>query len=443
MTLHLQNTSSIHAIDCLQAIVPDLSEFDDMEEAIERVKAELAAAKKRMLESSQVDCETRKTDAEAASSLRHYLQECNPGGVISQVELLSRQRTAEATLLEIEEMNRALRDGERKPPFILLDALPSIHDTVQLFKLCSEQEFPFRVLVKTLHEEDEAAREIRPKRPVQLLGSVFGGPGSGKSEIFKAFIWYAFQHGHSHRILVVSYTWKAAILVGEPKHNPGIASTTAFGVGKQLDPKQQKRCKTDNAKKSSSSSLSDQLLHKDLWFVLWDEHSFTNLSHFNDCSIAAQKKFARIDIGKAELPFGGLHLVTLQDFLQHQPVQGTAMYRTKQKSQPLTAAEELGRQLWLKFKVVWILKEQHRFTANTADGKKIYDVVKAISSDKGISEQEIEEICDMLNEQVIKADEFKEMLKLNPKVSQFQNESNLVACSSLNPTHRSYPCVKK
>ena len=46
---------------------------------------------------------------------------------------------------------------------------------------------------------------------MQVLMITSGGPGSGKSRIIKAFLWFAFQHGLSQTIGVVSFAWRAAL----------------------------------------------------------------------------------------------------------------------------------------------------------------------------------------------------------------------------------------
>jgi hypothetical protein len=107
-----------------------------------------------------------------------------------------------------------------------------------------------------------------------LLLTVFGGPGSGKSEILAAFLWHAYQHGCSDMVAVVSYTWKAALLVGTTS-NPGCSTTTFFGT-----PTANRRATQHGPLKPGNTKRCREHLHQDVRFVVWDEHSFTDLVHF-------------------------------------------------------------------------------------------------------------------------------------------------------------------
>lgn len=123
-----------------------------------------------------------------------------------------------------------------------------------------------------------ADKDPKHQPPPQQLMSIHGGPGSGKSEVFAAFIWYAYQLKLSHMLVVVSYTWKAALLVGHSEHNPGRSTTTAFGTGARLSKKV-----GDNqvVRAPGSSDKCKEFITSQVRFVLWDENSFTCLSHMH------------------------------------------------------------------------------------------------------------------------------------------------------------------
>jgi hypothetical protein len=53
--------------------------------------------------------------------------------------------------------------------------------------------------------------------------------GAGKSKIINALLWHLFQYDATHLVIVTSYTWKAADLIGTP-YNPGFSSCTTFGI---------------------------------------------------------------------------------------------------------------------------------------------------------------------------------------------------------------------
>jgi len=326
-------------------------------------------------------------------------------------------------------LNRALEYGQSKPPNVKLKGgPPSTETTVKLFKLCSEQEFSLRIMVDTLEREAEAERTgIRPNADEQLLMTIHGGPGVGKSEVFAAFLWHAIQHNLHELVAVISYTWKAGMLVGQPPFIPGYSSTTFMGTGR------------DNKAGKEISDMAQSFLHPRLRILLWDENSFTGQSHFHCSDHNAKKIRMKYDPsfeGKKneDLPFGGLNVVTCQDFQQHQPIgsgdplfKGAAappteeinrLARSTSKPKSKVVSCMTGRDIWLKFKTVCILVEQHRFSSETEDGRKLYEVIqKILSYDKILTREEVADICDLLNTRVVSDEEWEIMSKDNPKVS--------------------------
>jgi len=93
--------------------------------------------------------------------------------------------------------------------------------------------------------------------------------GTGKSEILKAFLWYAFQHKMTSLIAVSAYTWKAATLVGSSA-NPGMSTTQLFGTTTTYN----RRSGNGGSKKSQANFNSE------IRFLLVDEISFCSKIHF-------------------------------------------------------------------------------------------------------------------------------------------------------------------
>jgi hypothetical protein len=147
-----------------------------------------------------------------------------------------------------------------------------------------------------------------------------------------------------------------------------------------------------------------------------------------DCDSAART------VRQPDQPFGGLHVVTLQDFLQHQPVGGKPLFRKraqypsaqpgssrivskkKKEEEEFTAKELGGQQVWEKFDRVCILTEQHRFTTGTPDGSKLYEMVKMLRSGAELTYDQVEKMCEDLNQQVVTPEEMRRLLDHNPKV---------------------------
>ena len=98
------------------------------------------------------------------------------------------------------------------PPYTLLPShqLPSPDDTARLFSLSPDQREPF-LLYATLLLAEKAGR-----RPAPLTSILTGKPGTGKSQVILALLWFAYQHRCSHMIAIVSYTWRAALHVSPP-----------------------------------------------------------------------------------------------------------------------------------------------------------------------------------------------------------------------------------
>ncbi|GAX85827.1 hypothetical protein CEUSTIGMA_g13242.t1 [Chlamydomonas eustigma] len=130
----------------------------------------------------------------------------------------------------MEKLNNALA-LKQPPPYIKFSASeppPTPQFTTSLFNLCDEQKFALNVLTDLLLKEGDAMKSgvLLPQQLIKILGHA----GTGKSEIIKAYLWHAFQHGLiSDLIAVTSYTWKAALLIGTD-HNPGYTSCTFYGT---------------------------------------------------------------------------------------------------------------------------------------------------------------------------------------------------------------------
>ncbi|KAI8468548.1 MAG: hypothetical protein J3K34DRAFT_369546, partial [Monoraphidium minutum] len=58
---------------------------------------------------------------------------------------------------------------------------------------------------------------------------VTGGPGTGKSRVLTAFLWYAFQLRAHDMVRVAAFTWRAADGVTTPS-NPAILTYRLFAL---------------------------------------------------------------------------------------------------------------------------------------------------------------------------------------------------------------------
>ena len=152
--------------------------------------------------------------------------------------------------------------------------------------------------------------------------------------------------------------------------------------------------------------------------------------------------FAELNAIKAtrlsNLPFGGLHVVTCQDFKQHQPVVGKPLFshsakcissllgllqeHKAAKSYSTEAKELQGRHVWMQFQKVCILSEQHRFSVATEDGAKLYRYALMLMSDvHPPSLAMVQEFCEELNKCAVTEPQLLAMLDLHPKAIVLRN----------------------
>ena len=110
--------------------------------------------------------------------------------------------------------------------------------------------------------------DTRRSHLLMLVGGFVFCAGAGKSKVVAAFLWHMFQHGASDKVLVTSYTWKAASLIGTA-YNPGYSTCRVFGV----NPHKKYQAAPGNAPESRS------LLNRNVALFLNDECSFCEQAH--------------------------------------------------------------------------------------------------------------------------------------------------------------------
>ncbi|GLC43695.1 hypothetical protein PLESTM_001505500 [Pleodorina starrii] len=160
------------------------------------------------------------------------------------------------------------------PPYVLLpsDQLPTPDETIALFTLSDDQAAPFRLYADVLLAE-KAGRRLPP-----ITAILTGKPGTGKSQVVLALLWFAFQHRCTDLVAVVSYTWRAALHDTTPG-NIGITTTTFFATAGRF---------TSAARTRLERNLSGVRL------IVMDEFSTCSLAHMG--RIFQQVHIARQDV---------------------------------------------------------------------------------------------------------------------------------------------------
>jgi len=100
--------------------------------------------------------------------------------------------------------------------------------------------------------------------------AVLGQAGTGKSELMKAAIWYAFQHDMASFIGSASFMWKAALMVHKP-HCPAQSTHSFFGIPYKKGKKAEREI--------GSSKRSLDAFHGDIKLLFLEEAGTTGLCH--------------------------------------------------------------------------------------------------------------------------------------------------------------------
>ena len=276
------------------------------------------------------------------------------------------------------------------PPDHKLSTVPSIVDTIKLFTLSAEQAFAFVLLADALLLEKEGVRASQPLRMV-----LTGEPGTGKSQVLKAFQWFALQYDASSMILVASYTWRAALMVATAKH-PALSTCHAFDI---------------NPVRHTIGDCSAKLVG--VRFVFLDEYSFIDSWHMYDISEAIRKARGG---GTDNMCFADMHMVLCGDLCQHQPPGGVPLFVNEVarlehnaclraqgakegylRKTVLRSEHECGLNAYRSFETVVFLQQQQRLTS-TED--KLYKYSRLFIRGDRPGRDEVAEFCDDLNSRV-------------------------------------------
>lgn len=221
----------------------------------------------------------------------------------------------------------------------------TIAQTYQLWRLDPQQAVLAHLLSLRLLD-DNAITNHTANSIVQ------GSPGTGKSTMVKAFVWFAFQHAKLDEIALCAYTWQAANVISLP-HKTAVSTSYLFCIGRGGRARKGSIAKTE---------LRNRLGPVKICFV--DEYSFLDPSHLE--RMHEQALVAKQCTGISDVPFGGLTMVFIGDQNQLPPVQKPALYAgAYSEEQNSLHTRTPGRILWTTIPNVFILTQTHRLEENS------------------------------------------------------------------------------
>jgi hypothetical protein len=215
-----------------------------------------------------------------------------------------------------------------------------IDKIVKKYSLNREQERAFRIV---------ANHAVQPQ--TEKLKMYLGGMGgTGKSQVFKALIYFFQQRNESHRFIVLGPTGSsAALLNGSTYHSFLGVPISGMGIRNEATSIAQVRARLDGVD-----------------YIFLDEVSM--LSCHDMYKIAAQLAKA---LNNFDEPYGGINMIFPGDFAQLPPVGGQSLYSHSVGTQvhsglkPGGQEAAVGKALWHQVTTVVILRENMRQKTQT------------------------------------------------------------------------------
>ena len=227
-------------------------------------------------------------------------------------------------------------------PLIENETLPSVepHTTVNNFTLDylnEEQNRAYKIVTSHLHAY------LQGKSPPQLLMTVIGPGGTGKSTLINALTAVFEENGMRDSLAITATSGVAASLIG---------GTTLHWWGGLPWKKIPTGDWTSNGSAALKQRRKNNILNK-LWLVT-DEISMLTTPTTALASEVATK------VRSDNAPFGGLNVIFVGDFHQFPPPGKSASCLYANETSHTTAA--IGKAIYLQFETVVILSQQMRIT---------------------------------------------------------------------------------
>ncbi|PNH07742.1 hypothetical protein TSOC_005752 [Tetrabaena socialis] len=170
------------------------------------------------------------------------------------------------------------------PPYLRLTTPPTMQETIQLFTMAEDQGVAFMQLARVFLKE---ARHEQCD-PVRTL--IFGGPGTGKSQVVKAVLWFVFQHGYTHWMTTTAFMWSAVLVLNTPVHH-GVSTCSGFQLEVMGGDGRAKHCPKPNSEPQVRQHASDPVGGGGAYG--FDEMSVISPGHFGGCNRAVNNALRR------------------------------------------------------------------------------------------------------------------------------------------------------
>ena len=206
-------------------------------------------------------------------------------------------------------------------------------EIIRRFSLNRKQKYAFEIAIKNVIKRE------RNEETQQFLCYIGGPGGTGKSQLIKAIVAFHEEIKIKRKLKMCAYTGTAA------KHIGGSTTSTLFGT------------------KSTKRAILEKRF-ANVNTIIVDEVSMIGCIHLSKIS----KCLTTAKHANPDLPFGGVDVIFLGDFIQFPPIGDYPLYcdwNDDSVTAPKSKSEierNLGQNLWKQVNRVVLLDEQMRIT---------------------------------------------------------------------------------
>jgi ATP-dependent exoDNAse (exonuclease V), alpha subunit - helicase superfamily I member len=269
-------------------------------------------------------------------------------------------RATEDDLKRVQEWSTIIKNAKKISPTMsdfVARGEKTLSSSAEVFPMQNTPQ-PLSTLALTLNEDQCRAFDIvrnhlvarlNGLRPPQLLMTIIGQGGVGKSKLINALS-EAFEfHGARDQLAKTALTGIAATVIH--------GTTLHWWGGLPI-----KNCLAENWLERAGKAILDRRKNNilDKEYLIIDEASMLTTDLMNMVSNVTGHIRTCNGVGNTSMPFGGMNVIIVADFHQFPPVGKKASTLYHDENQRVTA--KLGRAIFLQFETVVILRQQMRIS---------------------------------------------------------------------------------